>query len=257
MLSLREGEVRREAPAAVSVRCHFGLRCARPAEVERSRRHEPRPLLVLANAASRIRAVTGPGVQHDAQLRLALGNLDAPEQQRRVGAGRGRKRLTALDDRSFTGPAVPPDEGPRLVVSTPHVPTRRRHGVVARAADEGGEHGVAVPPRNTEPDHRAVRADDGTSLAVGEQRVLAERVRRREFRRRRRPQRRRTRECPERRADGTDGEDALVRRQPELRAARLRAVVEDAVCTVVARHRRERLSGRSDAMGRSGICWLE
>src|SRR6185312_815703 len=74
-------------------------------------------------------------------------------------------------------PPASPDQSSRLVVAAPHEAAVRRDRVAAAAADQRAEHGVVVPLREAHPGEVAARADEDPALAVGKQRVLAQRVR--------------------------------------------------------------------------------
>ena len=123
-------------------------------------------------------AVARPQVEGHGDLGGAVDRLDPAQQDGPVRVGGHGERFPAFDP-GVADPAVAPDQAAALVVAAPHVPgVGRGDRVLAGTAEQAAEGGRAVPARHAEPRDRAVGADHGTALAVGDQRVLAQHARR-------------------------------------------------------------------------------
>ena len=125
--------------------------------------------------------VAGPQVEGHGDLGGAVDRLDPAQQDGPVRVGGHGERFPAFDP-GVADPAVAPDQAAALVVAAPDVPwVGRGDRVLAGAAEQAAERGRAVPAGHAQPRDRAVGADDGAALAVGDQRVLAQDARRRQI----------------------------------------------------------------------------
>ena len=150
---------------------------ARPPEPDRAAAAGPPPV-----AAGQIGHLAAPEPGADVQQHVhpgrAVDRFDPPQDDDPVRVGRKGQRLPALGVRGIAGPPAPPDEAAGLVVPAPDVPRiRRGDRVPARAAEQPAEDGRAVPPWCAQPADRAVRADQGTTLTIRDQGILAQDVR--------------------------------------------------------------------------------
>ena len=86
-----------------------------------------------------ILAIVRSGFEMDADMSLSLGSDDPSEHHRAQGIARKSKRLSTFDDAIIGDPAASPDQGSRLVISTPHEAGCRSDRVGPHSTDEGGE----------------------------------------------------------------------------------------------------------------------
>lgn len=154
------------------------LRDAAPAPAKASGAGAPHAVLVAVRLVGPVGAEARGRGRADGEAGFPGDRVDAAQQDRPVrvrGEGEG---LAALHDAVLGDPAAAPDEAAVLVVAAPHVPAHGAERVVAGPADERAEDGVGVPARHAHPGDVPVRADEGAPFLVGDQRVLARRLRR-------------------------------------------------------------------------------
>ncbi|PQM49465.1 hypothetical protein C1Y40_00315 [Mycobacterium talmoniae] len=138
----------------------------------------PHPV-VAAEVAAGVVPEPGAGFQHDGDLGGAPHGDDAAQHHDPAGVGRKRQGFPAFDLAVVGDPVTVPDQAARLVVAAPHVPPLfGGDGVAAPAADQRGEHRVGIPARRAQPRHFPVRTDQRAAFTVGQQRVLAQHLRR-------------------------------------------------------------------------------
>ncbi len=125
----------------------------------------------------RVSVEPAAGVQYRLHAGVTVGGDDPAEDDRPVFlAGKG-ERFPAFDDAGVGDPAAAPDQRAGFVVAAPHVGVGGGDRVPAGPAEQGTEHGVAVPPRCAHPGDVAVRADQRAAFAVAEECVLAKGLR--------------------------------------------------------------------------------
>ena len=135
-------------------------------------------VVVGASHRHRAGAEVGAALQLHVHVRGAAHGLDAAQQHQPVALTGERQRVAALDDRTAADPPVAPDQRPGLVVPAPGVAALARgDGVATCAAEQCGEDGVVVPSGSAHECDVAAWPDDRAALSVGEQRVLAQRLR--------------------------------------------------------------------------------
>ena len=154
---------------------------AGPAHVERSAAGEPDPV-PAAEPGEPVAAVPGSRVENDLHPGRSVHSLDPAQQNGRGGVGGHGQRFTALDDLRARHPAVAPDQRAAFVRATPdEAVLHGRHGVQSRPAEERGEDRVRVPRGSAHPRMLSARTDENAALAVSQQRVVAQHVKRKPF----------------------------------------------------------------------------
>ena len=150
---------------------------ARPTEPDRAAAAGPPPVAV-GQPGHLAAPEPGADVQQHVHPRRAVNRFDPPQDDDPARVGRKGERLAALGVRGIAGPPAPPDKAAGLVVPAPDVPrVRRGDGVPALGAEQPAEHGRAVPPWRAQPPDRAVRADQGATLTIRDQGILAQHTR--------------------------------------------------------------------------------
>ena len=123
-------------------------------------------------------AEAGAAVEDHPQGGVVTDRLDPAQQDHPVGVAGEGQGIAALRDRGADQPAAAPDQGARLVGTTPdEARVARLDGVDAGATEQLAEHGVVVPPRCTQEGDVPAGADQGAALAIGDQCVLPQRLR--------------------------------------------------------------------------------
>jgi len=138
----------------------------------------PHPSVLVQRTGS-VPAEAGAGFEHHPHPGGTVHGDNTAQQHHPVGVAGKREGFAALDDPVVGNPAGTPDEAAVFVVAAPHVAhILGGDGKGAAAADQRGEHSIGIPVGGAHPGDVPLRSDQGAAFAVGEQRVLAQHVRR-------------------------------------------------------------------------------
>jgi len=176
-LALGELELHDQRLGATAAGSGLGRGGPDPAHVRVPDLGGPDAVVVEREALGRVRAVLRAQVEHHVDLRPAPHREDPAQDDGPIGTARQRQRLATFDRAVVGDPPAAPDQA-RLVVAAPDVASLGGHPVHPLASDQGGQAGVRIPARKAHPGVVAARTDEDSPLAVGQQRVLAQYVRR-------------------------------------------------------------------------------
>jgi hypothetical protein len=154
-----------------------GVRGTGPADPQLAGPRGPDPLL-QGQVAHRIAAEGVTELELDPHGDVALDGFEAAQEHDALGIGWIGQRVAALHFGVRADPPVAPDQGAGFVVPAPDARVDRADGVAAPPAGQGGEDAAVGPAGRAQPGDVAAWAAERASFAVGEERVLAQDVRR-------------------------------------------------------------------------------
>ena len=172
--SLRQRDVARDHAGAIT----RALGRAAPTEREAAGRALPHARADGAPADG-MSAESWPWIERNLDVGVLGERLDATEDDSGLRIRGQGERLAALDRCRRRDPPAAPDQRAVLVVAAPNVSRLPGgDGVQSAAADQRCEDRVAVPAGHAHERDVAVRTDHGAALPIGDEGVLAQRLRR-------------------------------------------------------------------------------